>query len=1572
MLKREMNEYMPSLLLSNRNEDTSQYFEKIFSAIEFSKLLKLNSSISHIELKPDRKYGAKRRIEDLTRFMSDKSIEVVQLKYSDDPNSRWVYSDLWKKKITIQSKKGKNNRYEGTSIFKFFKSWEHHKGQQKNVKLFLTSNKPLGKDLKKFYGDIQKLRKSKLNWNVFSKQYDNELKNIKANLFGKKLKKGELEAFIKSLEFKLSKKITKLDDCLTKELGKRGISDKDRIDAFITRTFRKFTKDEITVRKADVEEMLELVKTGLIHEIDTPKNYIYRKDLEEKILNAVEKKRKKGGFVFLFAPSGSGKTVLLSNLTKKNEDFIPYLCRIRPFEKSDSTINYQKERLSSKWFKVDLIQRLFELGLIKETVGVKDDENGIDVVFGRILKQVSDSALKRRNKKIVIIIDALDQIDTDKYKGKSILNAIPPIEYPGVVFLLSTWGEKYLPRQINGDKISVDLGFVESEIKEYFSLAKIKLTPDQVRKVLKKTKGLAISLLYFAQKLKRTSRNKYDEIIESRHEYKEVFDWYKPIWGSLNNKQRHCLGCLSFHFTEVQKNKLYEIAKIGLNNFSVLSEKISPFVNFKGGRIEPYHDSFRRFIVNKLKGSKKEHHKEIIKYYAKSDNQKLLYSRKYLTKHLSAVGLNDSFIKKISERLLKELFIEKIITSRLDCVSKIDSAKYFIKYLNNKGDVEKFIKYAIQISNINPRINDDDVFLKGRIGTANLLREVEDSLSIIQNSSVHSLRDWIFKRIQVGNLLKRNDNPVSEKLAVRFLEDGLARISFNPDILWSSDFINSHNYWDTIQEYLEAHVNLGRYHGAVKYITNIRFKNLKSSNVGFRANLLVVLNRLQYQKDKNSVLSFIKNLPQSLQLITYTYLYLEQNDSEAGIKAKALLKKPILYKYLTSSKSENQNVDLAEATLILKISSHKVLAKKLVQNLKFDIPYYSHNYSYWGVDSKNLFLRRMAILSIVEKDFDAKAYYIDLLKKDRKEHYEDYNNDSFASIVEINILLLKHILLVRRGEVKWKEFRDFLYLNLNIFKTEIIKAKNLNQLQKYPLNNSAYVYYENSNSFIGDSLYAVAKYFPKNLESFVLQIEKIFSNTILEKNHMYSEVILSHLLPSTFVLKKKIADYQKIVFSNKRKEKADNIEKSSSLKDFAEMMSKKGYKELAENIYRHSLKYSHGIWGKEDLRVFNLIDCLKTRTKPEEFRAILKHIDKIGEALEGSWYYKIAFIESVTYADYELALDFFIELVRAGEINLNEGLKNIILTSLSRYPYKDIISELLPLLDILRFDEVIGYKAQENIQSIYHVLVDYSLRSNRDSLARVLLDKYFVYLKRYVYVVDRLKFLEELLNFVKEKKSLKTEYKKLLTYIEQLKKDGYSAGQNSESNHKIIPDTQLNQVKSLARKKSMKKIISLLDDFVNDNSRYKVEELVSHIIPSLNVKAINVIREWCKKNNVDFITHAILTALLEFSIQNTDSGYFKQTKRDILAYCKNSSQLYSLEEMVNKLDGLEFDGKRQFIKKLIRCSIERASGDSYYLNSFIYRTSKMIDKYYPELKELAYHPLKKTVENSMKLSLSKS
>jgi|GEM_PF-3177701 len=1578
-IKNQSNKPRQKKRVLNRNEDTSQYFEKVFTALEFTKLIKADSKLSYVEIKPDRKGGAKRRIEDITRFFEDKSIEVIQLKYTDVADSSWTYSGLWDTKETAQKKSiKKNSKYEGTVIFKFLKAWRFHKGQKNKIKLILASNKPLGTDLKKFFSDIKKLNQKKITWNKFNVKYKTELLNIKSNFTNTRLKPNELEAFIKSFEFQISKDIKELDSKLQTEFGILGISDKDRIDAFFARTYRKFTEEKTTFRKADVLSLIEIIKTSLIHEIQTPKNYIQRKSVEAEILKAVNKQKKKGGFVFLFAPSGSGKTVLLSKLTQTDGDFLPYLCRIRPFEKIDSNLNYEKERLSSMWFKVDLIQRFFDLGLTKETVSLKDNEEFINNMFEKTLNQVSESALKRRGKKIVIIVDALDQVETDNYKDKSILNAIPSVQYAGVVFLLSTWTKEYLPQQIKNlpdktfKKVSISLAFSDNEIKEYFTNAEINLTLDQLRKIAKKTKGLAISIFYLTQKLKKISRKEYDTVIDSQEDYKEVFDWYKPIWDSLNTEQQHCLGCLSFHFAEIQRDTLYKIAKIKLKNFNTLNEKISPFVSLRGGYIEPYHDSFRRFIRNKLISVQKEYNQEITKFYSTKSNLKLAYPKKYLTNHLQVIGSSDPFVKQTTKKLIQNNFIQIIFDSKLDYVSKIKSLHYFIKYFDIKNDLQNFIKYSIKIGNLSPVINsNDDVFLKSSIGTPSLLKEVESELAVLQDQSSYSLREWVMKRIRLGNFLYIQEDSLSKNLSLRFLEDGLARISFNREILWDTkENGNADMYWENIVEYLEACINLGRYNGAVRYIQNIRFKEPKPHTVGFRASMLVKLNRVQYTKDVKAVLNFIKKQSKAIQLITYTYIFTEKNDTTAKKKLKPLIKQHQLFKYLINDRYINQRLDIAEASYFLNVKESKSSISKLISGVDFEPPYHRDMYSNWGINGKGVFLRRTALLSLVSEKFSPKEFFIDAQKKYHKEHFKDYENDAFANIVSIHVLLYRNLLLVKNKKMDWKRLNHFLMESLNVFKNEISKVSEYKQLRESPFDKTTFVYYQNATSFAGICINTVAKYFPKKLESFVDTVEMIFKNTILEKNEGLLEEIFDELLPITPALIAKIELYQKKIFEFKTKEQQDNFTKSDSLKELARTVNSKGYKESAEDIYKHSLKYSRGLWAKEDLRILNLIDCLRTQTKKEDFETILKYIDKISNIVEGSWYYKLGFIESVTHSNYEAGLDYLVELTNKGEVNLNEGLKKVILTSLNKYNYKTITPELIPLLDLLRFDEETD-REQPNIQAIYYALIDHSSKNNDILRAKFFLSRYCIYLRRYVYVGERLPRLKGLAKFIEQNDGLTKEYGEIEKYISQLELDGYSVI-STNSNIELIPSSVMEQAKSFARNKSMKKIRALLDSFIKEDKKYKIDGLILEIVSNSDLKTINKVKEWCRENNVEFFTYNILCSLLDLFIKNQDKARLKEVKKDILDFCNNQKYQYNLPELINKLAQMEFQNKKEFLRKVIRLCIYKSSESGYYLNYLLVRTSDVIDSFFPELKKYAFYPLKETVEESMRLSLTKA
>ncbi|MFZ2167687.1 MAG: hypothetical protein WAV50_02330, partial [Minisyncoccia bacterium] len=109
-----------SPILSKRNEDAPFYFEKLVASLDFVELLDNHSSIARLQIKPDRKHGSDRRIDDLTRFNKDKTTEVVQIKHSLVAGSKLGLSDLWKVNTTPTKAIGKK---EGTNIFKFLKSW---------------------------------------------------------------------------------------------------------------------------------------------------------------------------------------------------------------------------------------------------------------------------------------------------------------------------------------------------------------------------------------------------------------------------------------------------------------------------------------------------------------------------------------------------------------------------------------------------------------------------------------------------------------------------------------------------------------------------------------------------------------------------------------------------------------------------------------------------------------------------------------------------------------------------------------------------------------------------------------------------------------------------------------------------------------------------------------------------------------------------------------------------------------------------------------------------------------------------------------------------------------------------------------------------------------------------------------------------------------------------------------------------------------------------------------------------------------------------------------------------------
>ena len=326
-----------------KNENAPFYFEILYAGIEFLSLLEKNPETIKIEVKPDRIYGSKRRIEDLTKYFKDGHVEVIQIKHTLHPNTKFGFADLWTAIPSLNSSI-KSQRKEGKNIFKFLKSWREHSKKSKSVFLTIVSNKTPTSGLTVFLNDIRKLRNKKLSWKVFQARYSSEIQSIQSNCSEKPItSQKELQSFLETFRFQKIPDLIGLEKKLGDQLKKQGVVRDEGLNAFINRINKTFVSNQIEVLPLQVLELIDRLNTGLIQEIAAPQNYIERPDLESKIKNAIEAKKKDGGYIFLFAPSGSGKTVLLSRLAEKETDFFPYFCRIRPFEAIKGKTGYSND-----------------------------------------------------------------------------------------------------------------------------------------------------------------------------------------------------------------------------------------------------------------------------------------------------------------------------------------------------------------------------------------------------------------------------------------------------------------------------------------------------------------------------------------------------------------------------------------------------------------------------------------------------------------------------------------------------------------------------------------------------------------------------------------------------------------------------------------------------------------------------------------------------------------------------------------------------------------------------------------------------------------------------------------------------------------------------------------------------------------------------------------------------------------------------------------------------------------------------------------------------------------------------
>lgn len=1557
-----------------KNEDAPFYFEKLFAGISFLDLLEKKPLISRIEIKPDRRHGADRRIEDLTKFYKDGTIEVIQIKHTLNSANKWGFGDLW---IANPSKSSISKRKEGTNIYKFLKSWRLHKKNGKHIRLIVASNKTPTVTLGAFLDDVKKLRSKKLFWRNFQKKYPSEIKSIESNCSKQPfVNNRELRDFIATLQFQNLPDIGALSKELTTKLKKQGVLDDTRINAFINRVNKLFVSNLIEILPEKITELIDRLKTGLLQEIIAPPNYVGRSDLEAEILKTIETKKKDGGFVLLFAPSGSGKTVLLSKMADRNQDFLPYFCRIRPFEVIKGRVGYSNNnRLKSSWFKADIIQRCYEFGLIPMSVGISDDEGFIDKTFDEALKKLSEKALQRPDKKIVIIVDALDQIETDKFKDRSVLDAIPPISYPGVVFLLSTWGEKYLPQSIKNlpknqkKKVGINLFFTEKEIQDYFNHAGKNLSRDHIAVIKKKTDGLAISLFYLNKKLH--GHNNFDDIIYKSPRYSDVFDWYKPIWGSLKNKEKDCLGYLCFHFAPVKRDDLRKIVPgIRIAHFNSLIKTIDHFLDSNYGALEPYHDSFRRFVVAKLSAEKKAYHQKIAKYYSK--NTHLPYARKYITKHLEIVRLAQPSVKSVFNRLHRNQFYKKILRSKIDNQTKVEIGKSFVNYFYKTNNIEQLVKYAIIASNIYPTVRSDDIYEKAHIATDKLRRELEEELFLPKGDKPWLQQEWVFKRLAIGNILSQKKDKNCLILANRFIDDSLFRISLNIELLWGKDDNTQREFWSNAENFALALVNINRYKRALIFFKKeIGFKKPKAILEGFRGNYLAKVHLQNLKIDLKETLETLAKSRKIERLLTYLIISKEYLEIPNEKDFKNLLRDERLEKYLYDDENRSQRLDLAEALLIHNIKGNKSRILKILDKVEAEIPYHNHGYSYWGSrrNARKIFLRWIALKSIIDKNFKLKEFYLNSLKnKFPKSDISEYKNEEFIEILLIEQNLAKNRLLLYANKIDWKIFWKSIQNALKLYKLKLDQIKSQGGSYSSETQKNLYPYSQDLHSLVRDNLITIKFLFPNKLLVVLKKIEDILGKEHLDDRVELLEILIGLSTIKTPSLKEKVRNYINRALELRQKEKLDNLNKSENLKNLAVLAADKGFSKMAENIFDRSLHYSRGLWNKGDLRISNLIDSLRTQ-KQEQFPSILKQIDRVSNIIEGAWYWRLEFLESATYADYGIALDYLYPFVIKGKVNQNEALSKIISTYVKRYPYGNI-GEILPLLKLMDLKEENSSEYFEHISNSYSVVIKWSILNKDFITAKRLAQQYIAILKTDTEPSYRINLFKKLIGILYDSVFNKIR-SEINSYLKQIEQEGYEVPERNNSEFKITYEgLNIKRLKTLARRGNLKALQKNIDKYVQTKG-YFTDRLITELVPSLSDDNLQKIRKWGLKNNINIDSPELFGAVMRKAAIMNNRKILSRTRTEIVRYINSSDREYNLIEIIKELDKIDFPNKKAFIKKLLLLTICKLTGSGDYLPQLFVYSSDSIDCYFPQLKEYSFESWKSIVAKSTRLSLSK-
>lgn len=609
----------------------------------------------------DKKHTLNDKFDDLV-ITNSSAIQRKQIKYSNDSTSK-----------TLKKDDLANDSGPGLAIYKLFETWRDLRTPDTEFRLCLAWNEPTDYNIKhvltlqennsSFDNCATKVFKINLDniwetdpekfnrWDVFSRYVREEL--IDRSLF-----QTFCDELIIELELpKASLNFTKpsdLEKILIEQAKKLGIEQYPNDDIYVIDFLVRLAKLAGDYRskskEVSVEEILSDLRLrtnyGAIEQkfkIDASKNIVILSKYQLFLKQIIDNRKS-----LLIGEPGAGKSWFLTNFITHLEENDSRVIRHYCFTSTEDDL--YEDRIKSNVFFGNLINSIvvyFPELIMEKTSLLAADLDELNLLLGKI------------DIPLVIIIDGLDHVErvlsnsTSLSQDKTrIINYISQIVLPSnVSIILGSQPVNEVRTLIEDYNFTrIDLPRWDEDdtklLMERFSVDDIKLEEQYLSILLtQKSQGNPLYLTYILKSITNQPSISIDYIEDLPPYDFNLKSYYKYLSDQIiRNTTSEILACLEFSVTRTELKEISPVSHYLDSELKILSPILSE--NAARGGITLYHDSFRRFTLEKMPPEGPNNiYRSIIQWLEEKGFYNNAKSYRYLLKYYIRSGRHKNVLK---------------------------------------------------------------------------------------------------------------------------------------------------------------------------------------------------------------------------------------------------------------------------------------------------------------------------------------------------------------------------------------------------------------------------------------------------------------------------------------------------------------------------------------------------------------------------------------------------------------------------------------------------------------------------------------------------------------------------------------------------------------------------------------------------------------------------------------------------------------------------------------------------------------------------------------------------------------